>query len=852
MGICGAWLATQLDPYDLELEAAGLYRQMLYFHNLYIPRKNELKNMSGVTARSDWGQKAIKASAFSMLVADVPIQVPLNDAIVESFILAAMPKPPAVRELARREKAGIHDVFNTEKQEQKLEDSAAGTKKNRKTFQRRDILQLDKQHQFKIKQHAAAREKANVWATDVFSYLAKKFPHLYNRFCDFAEDTLSFTNDQMAACGLMALGLRAAVSKPVEMALSMVYYPKEAKAMATIIKSLGANYTRIGAMCCEGQALQGRGVGELDLVAEATARTGSEGKAACPDMFTDDELRAAVRYVIAHELEGRKVEFTDPEDMWTRRWVWCVNGGHSRVLERHNPKWKVEMKGHVHRRVAAEHWTANPLDKWDGNVYVSASAKLEHGKSRLLLACDTVSYVNFEHFLRPIENVWANDRVILDPGGSGAIGICESVKSLQGSVNVMLDYDDFNSQHTIRAMQIVFEEAGALTGYDEARTRKLVESFDRMYITAGGTEVGRATATLMSGHRATTFINSVLNAAYILAACPQLYLKFRSLHTGDDVVSKFSTYDDVVQLLDSTKARGLRMNPMKQSVGRVGAEFLRMAITSEEARGYLPRAVASLVSGNWVSTNKLGPVEVLRSAIGSCRSFINRSGVEEIAELMAGPVARRTGISKRRLVRILRGEVAVGPGPVFTTTGRIQQYDLHVRKEVRQQLRDEYAHAPRHATDDYLRYHATPVEVRAIEAASTDVAAIMCEASYAKSAQEAGIQRWDTAMSLLRKPPVVPRGAYNAVKLNGQVALRGALERFPLIQLVKSSLNKEVLVELLSYVGVNATLDTCELKAWGGELYPKVVLGTIPYSDAAALCKKVASGIIYVTYPIFM
>lgn len=79
----------------------------------------------------------------------------------------------------------------------------------------------------------------------------------------------------------------------------------------------------------------------------------------------------------------------------------------------------------------------------------------------------------------------------------------------------MLDYDDYNARHPLEYQQMVIEELVAHSGYDPVLGQRLADSFNNMYLFRPDTrEPQQLKGTLMSGHRATTFINSVLNYAY--------------------------------------------------------------------------------------------------------------------------------------------------------------------------------------------------------------------------------------------------------------------------------------------------------------------------------------------------
>ncbi|CEF60581.1 RNA-directed RNA polymerase, luteovirus family-containing protein [Strongyloides ratti] len=137
------------------------------------------------------------------------------------------------------------------------------------------------------------------------------------------------------------------------------------------------------------------------------------------------------------------------------------------------------------------------------DVYITTSSKLETGKTRLLLASDT--------------------RILLDPGKSVSCYVVDRVKQLSGRVNIMLDYDDFNSQHSLFAQHVVIDEVCKYVRYNEHNGKRLVDSFNHIYVYCKEKCLGKARYGLMSGHRGITFLNSILNVAYIRLTSDDFY-----------------------------------------------------------------------------------------------------------------------------------------------------------------------------------------------------------------------------------------------------------------------------------------------------------------------------------------
>nr|WMJ90928.1 RNA-dependent RNA polymerase [Beauveria bassiana victorivirus 2] len=636
-------------------------------------------------------------------------------------------------------------------------------------------------------------------------------------------------------------------------ALFLASHPKEAKFATMVLKALGLNSTDWGALFCEIQSISGRATGQVDAAAEALRRCNA---ANLVDELIDvdpDTLREHVRSILRTELpHGCQVPSLD--EFWTSRWLWCVNGSHTSAssdalgIDR---DFIASTHDRVYRRAASETVAHEPISSWNGYTSVSASQKLEHGKTRVILACDTRSYFAFSWVLGSVQKAWRNSRVILDPGTGGHLGMAQRIIKAQrgGGVNLMLDYDDFNSHHSSRVMAMVFDELCSHVGMPGWYRETLVKSFDRIYYTdASGRH--KIAGTLMSGHRATTFINSVLNAAYIRAAIGGgRFDAMLSLHTGDDVYIRCNTLADCAQILESTARYGCRMNPAKQSIGFQSAEFLRMGIRGDKAYGYLARSISSLVSGNWSSNDPLAPLDSLQTLITGCRAVINRSGVVDVAGFI-GPALRYPPqqISNRTLIELLRGEVALEGSPVFNTQGRIQNYAAYVPRADELPIPSSWK---RHATTDYLSYHVSPIEAAALEWSGADAPSLLIASSYSKGLNKVGAAPLPP-VSFKRLPVKHARGFVCATDLSRRDNNPGVLTKYPVINLIKSRLTTEAILDLLvSELGYRPDGDPTVV-AFGGEAESKCIYGTLSYPDAAAFSKLTTAGNIYTLFSIAM
>lgn len=347
-------------------------------------------------------------AAVSLLYAQFPVQVPLHDDTIIDLMLNSFPSP---------------DPFTLPK--------LAG---DNMTYARVGGIPFLEKY-FPFKTHPAARNKTNVRLLELLRSLNSN--HLYANFMPMLSALSGrLSDDQASSAILYALGLLPSMGNmSYAVATNCILYPADAKGLSTALKALGANSSLLGARLVETDTLQGRGVKPIDQLEEAKYRCDRSSVDSKVLDVNQDMLAEAIRDILNEELLDKTVSFEELDDFWDRRWLWCVNGSHSKVLDRNgglNTSLLFPSVDRVYRRMYAEASVDEPISSWDGTVYVSCSSKLEHGKTRALFACDTRSYFAFEHLLKPIEKKWIGRRVLLDPGKMGHIGVAARVRSLHG------------------------------------------------------------------------------------------------------------------------------------------------------------------------------------------------------------------------------------------------------------------------------------------------------------------------------------------------------------------------------------------------------------------------------------
>ncbi len=220
---------------------------------------------------------------------------------------------------------------------------------------------------------------------------------------------------------------------------------------------------------------------------------------------------------------------------------------------------------------------------------------------------------------------------------------------------VMLDYEDFNSTHSLDAQKIVVSEL--FKGLAEPWLEWLTGSFDNMHVQQLDGTWATVTGTLMLGHRMTSIINTILNAAYIrLELGDSLYNACRFYHVGDDVLATCDEPEVAHAVLSKATQSQLRFQRHKQGFGTYCAEFLRLCFNDSVAVGYLSRSIASAVSGSWTSDILLGRAEYTATVCRNVWNMCNHALLDtRPSMLLCTTAVHRIGLSYEMALAVCTG-----------------------------------------------------------------------------------------------------------------------------------------------------------------------------------------------------
>nr|UUG74264.1 MAG: RNA-dependent RNA polymerase [XiangYun toti-like virus 9] len=338
------------------------------------------------------------------------------------------------------------------------------------------------------------------------------------------------------------------------------------------------------------------------------------------------KLRPILRQILMPAVRPMKRKYSWLEHVENRQsWVSSGSTGGKRL--RLSDGTVVRMNKHAY----FETLTSGEMVKWldrEPAIYATGSEKMEPGKKRAIYGSDPVDYSIHDYVIRRVEGLLSQ----IDGLESGLLGrdyVSSTVRRVHairkpGVEGTMIDYKDFNYQHTLLAQAEVFlalKDCFITREYHPDHVRACqwtADSFLNQYVKFPtlGTGYLKVSQGMFSGVRPTNFINTVLNLGYFRVAQDWVKENFsleaadlHNIHQGDDVWITNQSRLWAIALFGCMEASGLQFQGSKQLFDRGRGEFLRVMYTLEGCKAYVARAVASFVVKPIQSADVVSPLE---------------------------------------------------------------------------------------------------------------------------------------------------------------------------------------------------------------------------------------------------
>jgi hypothetical protein len=345
--------------------------------------------------------------------------------------------------------------------------------------------------------------------------------------------------------------------------------------------------------------LANRGVGSIDWEAEKDHRV----KPDVVDIPYTEVYQEAVKIFRRAANEGRRPPSMSWEKYWKSRWQFTPTGS---VHSQHDDDAQWIFKDRTLRnkfmtliRMPNDTPIDFFLDKFP-ETHAWSSIKWEWAKLRAIYGVDLATFVLTNFGMYMCEEVLPGDFPVGSKSNDNYVkSAVEGV--LDGNSPYAFDFADFNAQHPTHAMKAVihaFRDAYGqfLTDEQVKAIDWIFAAHDNVYVhdNMGLHEVYKSMGTLLSGHRLTTFINSVLNKIYSRKLIEGIKRTIVSVHNGDDILFGIRKISECATMRRNAMKYNIRAQQAKCAAFSI-AEFLRVDHTRPGNGQYLSRGLATLV-----------------------------------------------------------------------------------------------------------------------------------------------------------------------------------------------------------------------------------------------------------------
>lgn len=209
---------------------------------------------------------------------------------------------------------------------------------------------------------------------------------------------------------------------------------------------------------------------------------------------------------------------------------------------------------------------------------------------------------------------------------------------------LMIDYADFNIQHTLEAQSHVFDAMIRRLKFlnvegDIIKALKWCSDccLNQWVKFPNDQEFVKTVQGLFSGNRATNFINTINNVAYFRTARKWVKLNLGldaidlyNLHQGDDVWIAFKNRIWGITLYAVMKNTGFVFQNEKQLQDKSRGEFLRVLYSEEGAMGYVARSIGTFLLRPLQGEDDISP-DAKCTALNSQIMILSRRGLSNLA-----------------------------------------------------------------------------------------------------------------------------------------------------------------------------------------------------------------------------
>ncbi|UHK03171.1 MAG: RNA-dependent RNA polymerase [Hangzhou paraphaenocladius impensus totivirus 1] len=336
---------------------------------------------------------------------------------------------------------------------------------------------------------------------------------------------------------------------------------------------------------------------------------------ASPNKDTNREYLISIRPIvmeIMNEWIDASIRTVEWEEFIRMRNSWAASGSSGGYNIMHRGE-KISLRKRSALETIPENEIMNFINT-EPKIAGRAFEKFEQSKARAIYGTSLIDYVVISHFLHQFER--SLNRVVgVEIGISGIDEVksllrrCKITKDEAVNECLMLDFVDFNIQHTLDMQWLVFDclaECMSNKNVELSIIRSVVWARDAMnnqWTTfperRGEVKVHQG---MFSGIRSTSMMNTVCNAAYLRHSIREVKSlfnihsrKLNMIHQGDDVWINCDSRLLLMAMYNVVQSNNLKVNATKQIQSKGIGEFLRVMYTPEGTMGYAARSLGTFI-----------------------------------------------------------------------------------------------------------------------------------------------------------------------------------------------------------------------------------------------------------------
>lgn len=377
----------------------------------------------------------------------------------------------------------------------------------------------------------------------------------------------------------------------------------------------------------------------------------------------EGQFRSTVRRLLSHRAPTTKPRLDSFEQFISLRTLWGTSGSTDVVIDKHVPKTKWQNA----LLMTDDEILKLVNDKKEKAPVYSIIDKSESNTVRAVILVDLVTYLIESYGSYYLDQILRNHPVFYNwkDESNRYRYWCSTVSALkQGEWFADYDWSGWDENLKDNLYQIVLSETLEVLDSYAPDYRQFEGYLSRAVKGAflKGFKLRTTESGLASGRRWTTYINSVVNAAFLVMACENLgydVLAFPDalVTLGDDSQTHLRPASLADSITDILNEFGARINKQKSKITNTDPEFLKFIATTSSITGVEIRAIRSII---WSTEEERNSIDNVDMRLDLWTKFLSRVKLtngsmfdyDSVFQLFLKDLSNKTRLSIPKLLHI--------------------------------------------------------------------------------------------------------------------------------------------------------------------------------------------------------